>query len=89
MSTGTEGGKERKKEIMNEKMNENKKKRERGREGMEINKRKPGKTAQTLTLLTCIGSYLVRIPAGTPSIMTEVFHPIIQRCITQRAENRR
>lgn len=62
-------------------MNENKEKRDRGRDGMETNKRQPGKLAQTLTLLTCIGSCLVRTPAGTPSTMTEVFHPIIQRWV--------
>ena len=56
---------------------------------METNKRQPGKLAHTLTLLTCIGSCLGRTAAGTPSIMTEVFHPIIQRRIAQRVEDRR
>jgi len=59
-------------------MNENKKKRDRGRDGMETNKRQPRKLAQVLKLLTRIGSCLVPTSAGTPSIMTEVFHPIIQ-----------
>jgi len=48
---------------------------------METNKRQPGKLAHTSTLLTCIGSCLGRKPAGTPSIMTEVFYPMIQRWI--------
>jgi hypothetical protein len=62
-------------------MNE-KKKRDRGRDGTETNKGQLGKLAETLTLLTCIGRCLVRIPAGTQSIITEVFHPNIQRWVT-------
>lgn len=70
-------------------MNENKKKRDRRRDGMETNKRQPAKLAQTLTLLTLIRSCLVRTQAGTPSITTDVFHPIIQRWMAQKVEDRR
>jgi hypothetical protein len=40
---------------------------------VETNKDQPDKQAEALTLLTCIGRCLVRIPAGIES-MTEVFH---------------